>query len=137
MPKASFSRISVMPQPKVLIIGAGVTGLVLAQALKQHNIDFEIFERDPDPYHRGKGWALYFHWILDDFLSLLPQHLVHRLPETYVDPAATARGETGRFTFFDLSTGEAKWQVPPTKRLRLSREKLRRLLLDGINVKVK
>ncbi|KAK3669496.1 hypothetical protein LTR78_010643 [Recurvomyces mirabilis] len=95
---------------------------------------FQIFERDTNPYHRGKGWALYSHWVLDDFLSLLPQHLINRLPETYIDPQATARGENGRFTFFDLSTDEAKWQVPPTRRLRLSRNKLRNLLLDGIDV---
>lgn len=121
----------------VLIIGAGITGLVLAQALKKHNVSFSVYERDPDPDHRGKGWALTLHWCLDDLFSLLPQHLIDRLPETYVDPVATANGKIGRFTFFNLSTGEALWEVPPLKRLRILRERLRRLLMEDIDVHVR
>lgn len=122
--------------PHVLIIGAGITGLVLAQTLRKHGVSFAVYERDPDPLHRGKGWGLTIHWSLDAFLRLLPQHLVDRLPETYVDPDAVARGENGNFLLFDLRTGETKWKVPPAKRLRVSRERLRRLLMDGIDVQV-
>lgn len=121
----------------VLIIGGGITGLVLAQALRNHGIPFTIFERDPDPLYRGKGWGLTIHWALDAFLSLLPQELVDRIPETYVDPDAVANGENGNFLFLDLKSGEARWRVPPAKRLRVSRERLRRLLMDGIDVRVR
>lgn len=122
--------------PHVLIIGAGITGLVLAQALRKHGVSFAVYERDPDPLHRGKGWGLTIHWSLGAFLRLLPQHLVDRLPETYVDPDAVAKGENGNFLLFDLRTGETKWKVPSAKRLRVSRERLRRLLMDGIDVQV-
>lgn len=44
--------------PHVLIIGAGMSGLTLAHQLKQNNITFEIFERDPDGDARAQGWAL-------------------------------------------------------------------------------
>ncbi|KAM5465017.1 hypothetical protein MauCBS54593_006650 [Microsporum audouinii] len=120
--------------PHVLIIGAGITGLVLAQALRKHGVPFSIFERDPDPLYRGKGWGLTIHWSLDAFLQLLPEDLIDRLPETYVDPEAVAKGENGNFLLFDLRTGEMKWKVPPAKRLRVSRERLRRLLMDGIDI---
>jgi 2-polyprenyl-6-methoxyphenol hydroxylase-like FAD-dependent oxidoreductase len=39
---------------KVLIIGSGVSGLVLAQILRKHDIAFEIFERDDGS--RAQGW---------------------------------------------------------------------------------
>ena len=123
-------------QPHILIIGAGITGLLLAQVLKKHSIPFTIFERDPSPSFRGRGWGLTIHWSLDNFISLLPQHLVERLPSTYVDPEASARGENGSFTFFDLQTGEARWKVPPAKRIRVSRERLQALLLDGLDTQV-
>ncbi|KAK6433945.1 hypothetical protein LTR95_009873 [Oleoguttula sp. CCFEE 5521] len=123
-----------MADSHVLIIGGGIAGLLLAQALKREGIAFTVFERDPDAYFRGKGWGLTLHWVLDTFLSLLPQHLIDRISETLVDPVAAARGENGRFPFFDLQTGETRWVVPPTKRLRMSREKLRRLLMDGVDV---
>lgn len=49
-----------MPQldqnTKVLIIGAGVAGLALAQILRNHGIEFDIFERDDGG--RVQGWAL-------------------------------------------------------------------------------
>nr|OQO28444.1 hypothetical protein B0A51_02993 [Rachicladosporium sp. CCFEE 5018] len=96
-----------MAKSHVLIIGGGIAGLLLAQALKREGVAFTAFERDPDAYFR----------------------------ETLVDPGAAARGENGRFPFFDLQSGETRWVVPPTKRLRMSREKLRRLLMDGIDVK--
>lgn len=120
----------------VLIIGAGITGLVLAQALKEHDVAFTVFERDADVSARGRGWGLTIHWSLDTFVSLLPQHIVERLPETYVDPEASKRGENGNFLFFDLRSGDARWKVPPNKRIRVSRERLRALLLEGLDVQV-
>lgn len=123
-------------RPKVLIIGAGITGLVLAQAFKKHSISFTIFEADPNVGHRGRGWGLTIHWSLSTFIELLPQHLVERLPETYVDPEASKRGENGNFLFFDLKTGEEKYRVPPNQRIRVSRERLRALLLAGLDVQV-
>lgn len=120
----------------ILIIGAGITGLTLAQSLKKAKVPFTIFERDPTPFHRGSGWGLTIHWALDTFTSLLPQHLVARLPEVFVDPDASKRGDNGNFLFFDLRSGEARWKVPPNKRIRVSRERLRKLLMDGIDIQV-
>jgi 2-polyprenyl-6-methoxyphenol hydroxylase-like FAD-dependent oxidoreductase len=125
-----------MPQP-IIIAGAGITGLVLAQALTKHSIPFIILERDPDPLFRGKGWGVTIHWALDALLGLLPQHVIDRLPEAYVDNEATENGDNGNFLFFNLRTAEAQWQVPPAKRIRMSREKFRRVLMDGIDIKVR
>ncbi|KAL8968540.1 MAG: hypothetical protein Q9183_002415 [Haloplaca sp. 2 TL-2023] len=127
---------AVSPKPHVLIIGAGITGLVLAQALKKHGIAFSVFERDCDVSARGRGWGLTIHWSLDTFISLLPQHIVDKLPQVYVDPEASKRGENGNFLFFDLRTGETRYKVPPNKRIRVSRERLRALLLEGLDVQV-
>jgi len=53
-----------------------------------------------------------------------------------VDAEAVQRGETGNFLLFDLQTGEERYRVPPSKRIRVSREKLRRLLMDGLDIQV-
>ena len=121
---------------RVLIVGAGITGLVLGQALKRHGIPFSIFERDPSVSARGRGWGLTIHWALDTLITLLPQHILDRLPEAYVDPEAIRKGMNGNFLFFDLRSGEARWKVPPNKRIRVSRERLRELFLDGLEVQV-
>jgi len=44
--------------PHVLIIGAGIGGLTLAQCLRKQGVSFEVFERDASPDARGQGWAI-------------------------------------------------------------------------------
>jgi NADPH-dependent 2,4-dienoyl-CoA reductase/sulfur reductase-like enzyme len=107
-------------KPHVLIVGAGMTGLLLAQKLKSHDISFSIFERDPSADFRGAGWGLAIHWAVDIFLELLPPHLRDQIPQANVDPEALARGERGRFPFFDLVTGERRFENISEKRIRLS-----------------
>jgi 2-polyprenyl-6-methoxyphenol hydroxylase-like FAD-dependent oxidoreductase len=122
------------PQHPVIIVGAGVSGLTLAQACRKENIPYRIFERDESATHRSAGWGLTIHWVLPAFKALLPDELVSRLPECYVNRGAVEAGEKGSFTFFDLHTGEPRWQVPAAERIRVSREKLRALLLTGLDV---
>ncbi|KAF2624362.1 FAD binding domain-containing protein [Macroventuria anomochaeta] len=121
----------------VLIIGAGISGLLLAQQLRQLNIPFQIFERDNDFSTRGSGWGLTLHWSLPALRKLLPEDLLSRLPDTYVDRAAVERGESSTFPFFDLTTGEKKGASPragENERIRVTREGLRRLLATSIDI---
>lgn len=41
---------------KVLIIGAGISGLLLAQILRKAGIPVEVFERDDGT--RNQGWSV-------------------------------------------------------------------------------
>ncbi|OCL14393.1 FAD/NAD(P)-binding domain-containing protein [Glonium stellatum] len=122
------------PPLPVLIIGAGICGLTLAQRLRTLDIPFKLFERDIFPTARGAGWGLTINWALPMFYGLLPPSVKERLPETYVNRAAVERGETSSFTFFDLSTGIPKWRVPPGERIRVSRVKLKTLLMDSVDI---
>ncbi|KAI9838581.1 MAG: hypothetical protein M1819_004893 [Sarea resinae] len=118
----------------ILIIGAGIIGLTLAQALRKASIPFKIFERDSEILARGSGWGMTIHWALPAFIELLPQDIVDRLPETYVNPEAVNNGEKGQFMFYDLRSGEERWKVPPNDRIRVSRQRLRNLLMTGVDV---
>lgn len=49
---------------------------------------------------------------------------------------AAARGDVGRFQFFDLKSGEALYSVDAEERIRVNRGRLRELLTTGLDVKV-
>lgn len=123
-----------MSIPPVLIIGGGIIGLTLAQALRYRSIPFEIYERDAHATARGPGWGLTIHWALAIFKHLVPESVLQRLPDAMVDPDAVARGEKGSFVFYDARSGEALFTIPPSERLRLRRESLRSILMPDIDV---
>jgi 2-polyprenyl-6-methoxyphenol hydroxylase-like FAD-dependent oxidoreductase len=71
-----------MPQIKVLIVGAGLGGLCLAQTLRKAQIDVEIFERDASPWDRPQGYRLHLEAdALNALREVLPPNL-HRLFES-------------------------------------------------------
>lgn len=123
-----------MSDSPVLIIGAGISGLVLAQYLQRHDVPFKIFDRDSAIDARSGGWGLTLHWSLPALRELLPEHLVERFPETFVNKEASARGDVGRFQFFDLKSGDALYNIPAAERIRVSRVRLRQLLTTGVDV---
>lgn len=117
----------------ILIIGGGIVGLTLAQALHKSRIPYLIFERDLSPAAHVEGWGLTIHWALSAFESCLPPHLLSHLQGIQVDPQQGIN-DTGRFLFLYLSTAEPKYMIPPSKRMRVHRQKLRNLLKEGIAV---
>lgn len=117
----------------ILIIGGGIVGLTLAQALHKANIPYLVFERDPSLQHDTQGWGLTVHWALPALESCLPPKLFQRLADVQVDKEQ-GENDTGRFLFLDLKTCEPKFVIPPSKRMRLHRQKLRSLLSEGARI---
>jgi 2-polyprenyl-6-methoxyphenol hydroxylase-like FAD-dependent oxidoreductase len=66
-----------MAKLRVLIAGAGLGGLCLAQSLRQHDVDVEVFERDTSLWDRPQGYRLH---IDSDGVNALHQSLT---PELY------------------------------------------------------
>lgn len=62
---------------------------------------------------------------------MLPQDVLRRIQEVQVDPDV-AKDDNGNFLFINLETGEPKFKIPPNRRWRVNREKMRRALLHGI-----
>ena len=123
----------------IIIVGAGVSGLLLAQYLRKCGIPYQIFERDADLTTRGLGWGLTLHWSLPALRQLLPEELLRRIPETYVDRASVEEGRASTFPFFDLSTGELKAATPTapeSQRIRIARDRFRELIATGISIQV-
>ncbi len=69
-----------MAKLKVLIAGAGLGGLCLAQSLRQHDVDVEVFERDTSLWDRPQGYRLH---IDSDGVNALHQSLTHELYQLF------------------------------------------------------
>lgn len=134
-----------MSDPRIaaplLIIGAGITGLLLAQACQKEKIPYRIFDREASaPSPKSDSWVLTLHWSLPTLYAILPEDLVVRLPETYVPGTTAAAAEAASekekscFIIFDLSTGGVRFQLPCGESICVSHARLRALLLTDIDV---
>jgi len=135
-------------KPKhVIIIGAGLTGLILAQALRNINhkhpesprFTFGLYERDSHAFARGGGWSLTIHWALTDLRNVLPMEIIERFDECLVNPEAAEKKDPGNFQFLDLKTVEKQhvWPIPLGAASRVAREKLMALLMEGLDIQVR
>lgn len=132
----------------VLIVGAGLTGLILAQGLRKFNASpaaathqiqytYTIYERDPYAFARGGGWSLTIHWALTDLRNILPDDILAGFHDCLVNPHAAEQGIAGNFQYLNLRTAEqvAAWPIPVGAASRVSREKIIALLMTGLDIR--
>ncbi|KAK4550318.1 hypothetical protein LTR36_003285 [Oleoguttula mirabilis] len=132
-----------MPSP-VLIIGAGVSGLLLAQGLKKANLPSRVFERDAHLEARTQGYRVR---ISDEGIQALrdclsPEHFakVKRccsiLPMKGNAPSATLDALTARAGVPLFPGGRPSGPPPPVgaeiQVLSVDRRALRAILLQGL-----
>ncbi|KAH8812897.1 hypothetical protein F5884DRAFT_786622 [Xylogone sp. PMI_703] len=119
----------------VLIIGAGVTGLLVAHGLKQAGINFSIFESESSASHyRPREWSLGIHWSLPKLEALLPPDLRTRLQETQNDPFFNAP-DHDEMRIYNGMDGTILKAMPLPRIIRVSRRKLRAFCSAHIDVK--
>ncbi|KAG4026286.1 hypothetical protein MFRU_042g00150 [Monilinia fructicola] len=121
------------PNLKVLIVGAGIVGLTLAQGCRENGIEFEIVERD-ETGKRAQGWAITLHWCLRSLERTIGERLSELIPTATIDP--TLNDVDGNFLFLNARKAEPRYKIPSSKlRRRLDRQKFRNLLTTDLNVR--
>ncbi|GAB5587699.1 hypothetical protein Unana1_02599 [Umbelopsis nana] len=126
-----------MPIQKVLIVGGGLAGLVLAQGLKKNGIPFEIFERDESPNARQQGLSLSVHWALKYIEECMDPELFKEIGNATVNPSdPTNMG----FSVLDGASGKVLMNLtPPAKKnkphsYRMNRKRFREFLGKDLNI---
>ncbi|KAF2025085.1 FAD/NAD(P)-binding domain-containing protein [Setomelanomma holmii] len=119
----------------VLIVGAGTSGLLIAQGLKKASVPFTIFESESTSTYqtRPREWGMTLHWGSSHIQSCLPDDLVARFSEAYADPAQDPNATTG-LPIYNGKTGEIIMEMAADKPCRVSRKKMRNLFSEGLDV---
>lgn len=115
---------------RVIIIGAGLGGLTLAQGLLAEGIDFDLYERDNDAEARFQGYRIGLgDEGLEGLRACLPQRL-HSLLE------AISGEVSGDGRAVDIHLNELGRQAPQYEGKMFDRHVLRHLLLAGLGDRV-
>lgn len=129
-----------MSKLKVIIVGAGLGGLCLAQSLRRLDIEVEVFERDKTPWDRPQGYRLH---LDSDGINAIHQSLPHKLYELF---DATSMKPLSFTTIVDTSlaiqrripddehgsTQDHSFQGAPAH-MNVNRATLRQILLAGMD----
>ncbi|KFY77573.1 hypothetical protein V499_03086 [Pseudogymnoascus sp. VKM F-103] len=119
---------------RVLVIGAGITGLLIAQGLKKEGIACTVFESEPSASHyRAAEWGMSIQWGIPLLQQCLPEALFDRLQSVATDPYFTPP-DPGLLPTLNGKTGELLKDVPLLRMFRVSRRRFRSLCAEGISV---
>ncbi|CAJ2508578.1 Uu.00g136040.m01.CDS01 [Anthostomella pinea] len=117
----------------VLIIGAGITGLLLAQALEKANIRYTIFEAEVSAEaYRPRQWGLSIHWSTPLLKRILPDDLWARIHEAQCDPFYK-NPDVEHLNIYDGTTGEKMNSMPEPNHMRFNRARMRAFCTQGID----
>ncbi|KAF2267335.1 FAD/NAD(P)-binding domain-containing protein [Lojkania enalia] len=118
-----------------LIIGAGTSGLLVAQGLKKAGLPYSIFEQESSSAYqtRPREWGMTLHWGSSHVSKCLPPELVERMAEAYADPTVAPDAVTG-LPIYNGKTGELIFEMKAERPCRVSRKKMRNLFSEGLDV---
>ena len=122
-----------MAPPQILIVGGGIGGLALAQALHKNNIPFHVFERDPSVSYRSQGYRIRIDGSgIAALCDCVPELLWAKLEAT---ASTTPMGFTG-LEALTATEPRGRPGPPPGARnmqsMALDRTVLRQILLTGL-----
>ncbi|MFF5081426.1 FAD-dependent oxidoreductase [Actinoplanes sp. NPDC000266] len=117
---------------RILISGAGIGGLALAQALSRGGHEVAVYERDPSRQTRGQGYRIHIDRNGNEALRAC-------LPTEVLDLAHRTSGEAGdRVAFYTQDLVELSSQVFPNiggdEITNVDRDTFRQALLTGVEV---
>ncbi|KAF5560475.1 FAD NAD(P)-binding domain-containing protein [Fusarium phyllophilum] len=122
---------------QVIVIGAGATGLLIAQGLTRSNISVEVFERQSyEKYTERAGtWGMALHWSTPNVEACLPPELFAQLHTAQTDPWTVLSDDHAKtIPMVNGKTGELLTYVKAEGPRRVHRGRLRDLFRTGVNV---
>ena len=122
------------PDQHVLIIGAGIVGLLIAQGFTKEGIPCTVFESEPSGSHyRPREWGMSIQWGLPLLKTIFTPEKFSQIHTAAVDPNYDPP-DPEKMPTFNGATGEFIKYIPLLRMYRVSRRKFRLFCAEGINI---
>lgn len=118
---------------RVLIIGAGSAGLLMAHVLKKAGIEATVFEQDASPTARPRDWSFGVYWAQSPLVDCLPPDLAARLPTVQTD-LVFKPNKNEVLPIHHGGTGELIQPVEAPYAVRYRRKAFLKLLGEGVDI---
>ncbi|KAK4450213.1 hypothetical protein QBC34DRAFT_77606 [Podospora aff. communis PSN243] len=120
--------------PRIAIVGAGLTGLLTAHGLKKAGFSVTLYDAESSLDARPRDWTIVLHWALPTFKKLLPPHIVDNLPLAICNPHLDFTPEVECLPAINGKTGGPLFTSPMPGSRRVARQRLRKVLAEGVDV---
>ncbi|KAM3505035.1 hypothetical protein MY10362_003178 [Beauveria mimosiformis] len=127
--------ISKQDKPLVVIIGAGLTGLLAAQGLKQNGFRAIVVEKEEGIDARPREWTMLVHWAMPIFQRLVPENILQDLDDALCNPYLKFDAEVETLPCYNGVTGKLLFRSPTPGARRVSRRRLRALLARDVDIR--
>ncbi|KAB5554440.1 hypothetical protein GE09DRAFT_1173527 [Coniochaeta sp. 2T2.1] len=125
---------------RVVVVGGGITGLLLAQGLQKvlssNGYQVRAYERDAHLNQRDRDWTMSIHWSLPSLRRILPEDILADIHLAYTDQSRSYDNDQPPIPFYNGITGQVLHRVPAPNLRRLSRARFRELCARGLDVRL-
>ncbi|EGX97237.1 monooxygenase, putative [Cordyceps militaris CM01] len=122
-------------KPSVLIIGAGLTGLLVAQGLKKNGFSPIVVEREDGIDARPREWTMLVHWAMPILERLVPEEILNDLDNALCNPNLEFTAQVETLPCYNGVTGDLLFSSPTPGARRVSRRRLRALLARDVEIR--
>ncbi|KAF5361511.1 hypothetical protein D9758_006216 [Tetrapyrgos nigripes] len=120
---------------RVLIIGAGTVGLLMAQNLKKLGIPYAVFEQDASIDARPRDWSFGVYWAQSPLKECLPEGVDEKFLAENAQVDNLTPSADLVLPQYNTETGELIKNIPTPYSMRLQRRKFLRILSQGIDIR--
>ncbi len=94
-----------------------------------------VFEREVGVDVRPRDWTILVHWAMPILTQLLSAEVLAELPQAVCNPHLDFTPDVETLPCYNGATGDILFRSPTPGARRITRQKLRRVLLDGVDVR--
>ena len=94
-----------------------------------------VFEREESLDARPREWTMLVHWAMPVFEKLVPKHILANLSDTICNPHLDFNDKVETLPCYNGKTGDLLFSSSTPGARRVSRRLLRKLLVEGVDIR--